>query len=194
MRAAAARPAPAVSPTAVSPTAASPAVTAAAPAQAPVQAPAPAPAPVQAPAPARDADRPRAIRRLLVERLARTLRVSAADLSPSVAFSDLGVDSITGSTFATQIGEELGVELNAAALYDFTSIERLADHLLDLTDAQEPAGPVAQPPAAQPPEPAQPPAPDDLIALLEARFAAGELSAAEVLDLLDAELATKEPR
>ncbi|MFJ2773105.1 amino acid adenylation domain-containing protein [Streptomyces sp. NPDC087300] len=149
--------------------------------------------------PAGHADRRPEIRRLLVERLARTLRVPQGDLSPSTAFADLGVDSITGSTFVAQIGEELGVELNAAALYEFSSAERLADHLVELLGEAPRATPEAP---ATPETPATPDAtgapvaaaPDDLIATLEARFAAGELSAAEVLDLLDAELATREQR
>ncbi|BCK68537.1 hypothetical protein Srufu_024900 [Streptomyces libani subsp. rufus] len=131
-------------------------------------------------------DRRSEIRPLLVERLARTLRVPKGDLSPTMAFADLGVDSITGSAFVTQIAEELGVELNAAALYEFSSLERLADHLVGLLGARtEPT---------EPPVPTTPPAPDDLIVKLEARFAAGEISAAEVLDLLDAEPATREQR
>ncbi|WSI60231.1 amino acid adenylation domain-containing protein [Streptomyces platensis] len=151
-----------------------------------------APARPSAGGPSGSGDRRPEIQRLLVERLARTLRVPKGDLSPSMAFADLGVDSITGSTFVTQIAEELGVELNAAALYEFSSVERLADHLVELlgavgarTEPTEPAAPPALP---------TPPAPDDLIVKLEARFAAGELSAAEVLDLLDAELATREQR
>ncbi|WP_143675813.1 acyl carrier protein, partial [Streptomyces milbemycinicus] len=142
--------------------------------------------------PAGGGERRRAIRGLLVERLARTLRVPTADLSPSVAFSDLGVDSITGSTFVTQISEELDVELNAAALYEYSTVERLADHLIELVGPDEPtAGSGEEPPADGTGDTA---APDELIAKLEARFAAGELSAAEVLDLLDAELATRERR
>ncbi len=140
-------------------------------------------------------DRRPELRGLLVARLARTLRVPKEDLSPSTAFADLGVDSITGSTFVAAIAEELGIELNAAALYEFSSVERLADHLNDLLAPapQEPSAPHEPPaPSARPEPPAT--APDDLIVKLEARFAAGELSAAEVLDLLDAELATREQR
>ncbi|MFE4017582.1 SDR family NAD(P)-dependent oxidoreductase [Streptomyces sp. NPDC059101] len=149
--------------------------------------------PVHSAAPA--AGRLPEIRRLLVERLARTLRVPKEDLSPSTAFADLGVDSITGSTFVTQIAEELGVELNAAALYEFSSVDRLADHLTGLFGtAGAPPEPTAPPAPQEPAAPPEPSAPDDLIVTLEARFAAGELSAAEVLDLLDAELATREQR
>uniref|UniRef100_UPI0012FEC6EC beta-ketoacyl reductase n=1 Tax=Streptomyces kanamyceticus TaxID=1967 RepID=UPI0012FEC6EC len=145
--------------------------------------------------PAGHGDRRPEIRRLLVERLARTLRVPQGDLSPSTAFADLGVDSITGSTFVARIAEELDVELNAAALYEFSSVDRLVDHLVDLlgaaTEPGEPTESTETPAAQAPPAPS---APDDLIVKLEARFAAGELSAAEVLDLLDAELATREQR
>jgi polyketide synthase PksJ len=144
----------------------------------------------------RGLDRRPELRSLLVERLAKTLRVPKEDLSPSTAFADLGVDSITGSTFVTRIAEELDVELNAAALYEFSSVERLADHIGGLLAPASPEPPMAPEPQATsgPPATYEPSAPHDLIVKLEARFAAGELSAAEVLDLLDAELATREQR
>ncbi|MCF3124167.1 SDR family NAD(P)-dependent oxidoreductase, partial [Streptomyces arenae] len=161
-------------------------------------------APAPRPSTAGRGDRRPELRRLLVERLAKTLRVPKEELSPSTAFADLGVDSITGSTFVAQLAEELDIELNGAALYEYSSVERLADHLAGLLAPPAPEPPAVshltepQPePAAPPatvPEPVAPAPPDDLIVKLEARFAAGELSAADVLDLLDAELATREQR
>ncbi|MET9831652.1 amino acid adenylation domain-containing protein [Streptomyces sp. NPDC006385] len=144
-------------------------------------------------------DRRPEIERLLVERLARTLRVPTGELSPSVAFADLGVDSITGAAFVTEIAQELGVDVNAGALYEFPSVARLSGHLAELAAAREPDVPARdRAPAGAahgtPPAADGAPVPEDLIATLEARFAAGELSATEVLDLLDAELATEERR
>ncbi|OEV27903.1 hypothetical protein AN220_03550, partial [Streptomyces nanshensis] len=86
----------------------------------------------QAP-PAQGADRDR-IRSLTTQRLARALRVPPEELSSRRAFAELGVDSITGMSFVSELGEELGLELDAALLYDHTTIDRLTDHLTDLVD------------------------------------------------------------
>jgi polyketide synthase PksJ len=77
------------------------------------------------------ADRDR-IRSLATQRLARVLRVPAEQLSTRLAFAELGVDSITGMSFVAELGEQLGLELDAALLYDHTTIDRLTDHLTDL--------------------------------------------------------------
>ena len=86
---------------------------------------------IPAPQPALRGDRDR-IKELTTQRLARALRVPATDLSPRVAFAELGVDSITGMSFVAELGEELGLELDAALLYDHTTIDLLAEHLTDL--------------------------------------------------------------
>ena len=106
-----------------------------------VPASAPRPEPPEPPeAPADTADRPAGgpdrdrIRSLTTQRLARALRVPAEDLSPRLAFAELGVDSITGMSFMAELGEELGLDLDAALLYDHSTIDRLADHLTDLVD------------------------------------------------------------
>ncbi|MEU3190965.1 SDR family NAD(P)-dependent oxidoreductase [Streptomyces sp. NPDC006992] len=83
--------------------------------------------------PAQGADRDR-IRSLTTQRLARALRVPPEELSSRRAFAELGVDSITGMSFVSELGEELGLELDAALLYDHTTIDRLTDHLTDLVD------------------------------------------------------------
>ncbi|MBO8196255.1 hypothetical protein ITI46_32130 [Streptomyces oryzae] len=83
--------------------------------------------------PAARADRER-IKSLTTQRLARALRVPPGELSPRRAFAELGVDSITGMSFVAELGEELGLELDAALLYDHTTIDRLTDHLTDLVD------------------------------------------------------------
>ncbi|MCP2251336.1 amino acid adenylation domain-containing protein [Prauserella aidingensis] len=81
------------------------------------------------PAVAVDRDR---IRALVVRRLARVLHVPEDGLSSREAFAELGVDSITGMSFVSELGEELGLELDAAILYDHTTIDKLTDHLADL--------------------------------------------------------------
>ncbi|MEV4315702.1 amino acid adenylation domain-containing protein [Actinocrispum sp. NPDC049592] len=72
------------------------------------------------------------IKALTTRRLARALRVPAEKLSPRQAFAELGVDSITGMSFVAELGEDLGLELDAALLYDHTTIDRLTDHLAGL--------------------------------------------------------------
>jgi polyketide synthase PksJ len=109
---------------------------AAAPAPASVAAPSRvSPAPSIAP-PDGTSERPdrERIRSLATERLALALRVPADQLSPRLAFAELGVDSITGMSFVAELGEDLGLELDASLLYDHTTIDRLTDHLTDLVD------------------------------------------------------------
>ncbi|MGY0064532.1 amino acid adenylation domain-containing protein [Streptomyces sp. LZ34] len=135
--------------------------------------------------PVRDARPVGTVREVLVEKLARTLRVAPGRISPGAAFADLGVDSITGISFASEVGRALGVSLNATTLYEHTTVDRLANHLTGLV---APHGADGLPSPAPAPAPAAPAAEADLLADLEARFRAGELSAQDVLDLLDAGL------
>ncbi len=54
----------------------------------------------------------------------------------NVAFSDYGVDSILGVGFTEAINKRLELSLNPAILFDYTSIERLASHLIENFAAQ----------------------------------------------------------
>lgn len=53
---------------------------------------------------------------ILTEIVLRNSGVHAADLSPDVRVSDLGVDSISAAEILSQAEEELGVEIDYAGL------------------------------------------------------------------------------
>ncbi|MEV0637360.1 amino acid adenylation domain-containing protein [Streptomyces sp. NPDC050619] len=74
------------------------------------------------------------VKELLIERLARTLRVTPDRIPGDAAFADLGVDAISGLSFVSEVGDALGVPLDATVLYSHTTIDRLAGHLTGSED------------------------------------------------------------
>jgi polyketide synthase PksJ len=119
-----------------------------------------------------------AILDFMIERLAATLRVPRSTLAPEARFADHGVDSIVGMTFAAEVGDALGVPLNGTVLYDYPSLDLLADYL----------GGRQQTPTAVHPGGNRGVHLAKLADDLRARFHAGELSADQVLQLLDRDL------
>jgi len=63
--------------------------------------------------------------------LSDALKIPAEAINPAVAFSDYGMDSVVAVGFVKQIGEGLGISLNAALIFDYTSVNRLAKHLAE---------------------------------------------------------------
>jgi acyl transferase domain-containing protein/SAM-dependent methyltransferase/acyl carrier protein len=67
----------------------------------------------------------------IVECLSRTLKIGGSDIDSHMAFSDYGLDSILGVGFVDQVNKALSITLNTAIIFDFPSVERLTDHVLD---------------------------------------------------------------
>jgi len=63
--------------------------------------------------------------------LSDALKIPAEAIDPAVAFSDYGMDSVVAVGFVKQIGDGLGISLNAALIFDYTSVNRLAKHLAE---------------------------------------------------------------
>ena len=63
--------------------------------------------------------------------MSKALDIAAESIDVSVPFSDYGLDSILGVSFVKHINDALGLSLNTAIIFDYTSIERLAAHLID---------------------------------------------------------------
>jgi acyl transferase domain-containing protein len=61
--------------------------------------------------------------------LAATLKMPAAGIDVDIAFSDYGIDSILGVNFIDGINARLGIALNTAVIFEYSSVERLARHL-----------------------------------------------------------------
>ncbi|MEX3611468.1 MAG: amino acid adenylation domain-containing protein [Burkholderia sp.] len=70
------------------------------------------------------------VHRVLLEQLARTLKLDVAEIDTQMPFSDYGVDSILGVGFVKQINDRLGLDLNATVLFEHSSFERLVAHIL----------------------------------------------------------------
>ena len=85
---------------------------------------------------------------VLLEFLSRALDIAAESIDVGVPFADYGLDSILGVSFVKHINDALGLSLNTAIIFDYTSIERLAAHLIDAHGDRiriESAVPVDQP-------------------------------------------------
>ena len=72
----------------------------------------------------------------LTLKFADWLEISADDLNPRQPISSYGLDSISAVTLSVQLEEELGVELDAAVLWERPTLESLAEHLAESLNAE----------------------------------------------------------
>jgi Methyltransferase domain/Phosphopantetheine attachment site len=66
----------------------------------------------------------------ILKGLARSLKISSDSIDYRKPFSDYGLDSILGVSFVKHLNDELGMDLNTAILFDHTSVDRLARHVV----------------------------------------------------------------
>nr|WP_013933285.1 SDR family NAD(P)-dependent oxidoreductase [Pseudoalteromonas sp. SANK 73390]CBK62733.1 tmpD [Pseudoalteromonas sp. SANK 73390] len=71
------------------------------------------------------------IQSVITQSLSQALKVPAADIDPQEAFSDYGLDSITGVGVAQQISQQLGLDLNTTILFDYVTVHQLAIHIIE---------------------------------------------------------------
>ena len=101
----------------------------------------------------------------ILQGLCQSLKISADSIDHRKPFSDYGLDSILGVSFVKYLNDQLGINLNTAIVFDHTSVDRLARHLvrthgdhIRVSDARAATMPVPQQdgrstaPAAQTPE------------------------------------------
>jgi rhizoxin synthesis polyketide synthase/nonribosomal peptide synthetase RhiB len=69
------------------------------------------------------------VRATILDRLAKSLKVSADALDGDDAFANYGVDSISGVQLIQSLNEALGIELTATDLFDHGSVNRLTAHI-----------------------------------------------------------------
>ncbi len=75
------------------------------------------------------AERARDLRAWLVERIAATLSVAPSTVDPHAPLQALGLDSLGAVTLSGELETYLGRTLSPTIVYDYPTIERLADHL-----------------------------------------------------------------
>ena len=71
------------------------------------------------------------VSRVIRESLCRALKIAADNLDPSVQFSDLGMDSLIGVGFVDEISDRLGIRLNRAIIFDYSTVERLTRYVIE---------------------------------------------------------------
>ncbi len=114
------------------------------------------PAVTSVPEPSRDRE---AIREIVAELAAGVLYLDVGAIDRDANVADLGFDSILVVELVKMLNERLGTSFAATRLYDFRTLNGLADHLHTLmaggeADREEPA---TQEPAAAAPEPSEVP-------------------------------------
>ncbi|AJQ95675.1 SDR family NAD(P)-dependent oxidoreductase [Gynuella sunshinyii] len=67
----------------------------------------------------------------ILDALAEALKVSKDTLKSDIPFSDYGVDSILGVSFINRVKEGLAVSLNTAIIFDYATVTRLAQYIVE---------------------------------------------------------------
>ena len=76
----------------------------------------------------------------LMKQLSECIKIKESRLSKHTPFSDYGVDSILMLSFVDGINEELGITLNPAELFNYTTVERLTRFIADRYSQKLPYG------------------------------------------------------
>ncbi|MCI4185726.1 SDR family NAD(P)-dependent oxidoreductase [Dickeya dianthicola] len=90
--------------------------------------------------------------------LVNTVNMPPEQIDEQVAFSNFGIDSILSVNFVNQVNQALGINVNPALLYDYTTVETLSAHIA-LTCADRigiPPAPSSSLPSSQPQPQPQP--------------------------------------
>ncbi len=72
-----------------------------------------------------------AIGAAVLQALGETLYVAPGAIDRHLSFADYGLDSILGAEFVHRLRKALGVSLDQTALFDFTSVAKLVQHLTE---------------------------------------------------------------
>ena len=77
--------------------------------------------------------------------VASVIEVDPREIDPSLPFAEFGIDSIMAVDIATRIGESLGVSLRATDLFNYATIEQLAEHVRSVSGSLPAEAPPVQP-------------------------------------------------
>ncbi|MCP4020738.1 MAG: SDR family NAD(P)-dependent oxidoreductase, partial [Desulfobacteraceae bacterium] len=67
----------------------------------------------------------------ILKALSQVLKVSVTRIDRDIPFMDYGIDSILGVGFVKKINKAMGISMNTAVLFDYTSVDRLAGHVME---------------------------------------------------------------
>jgi acyl transferase domain-containing protein/acyl-CoA synthetase (AMP-forming)/AMP-acid ligase II/shikimate kinase/acyl carrier protein/2-polyprenyl-3-methyl-5-hydroxy-6-metoxy-1,4-benzoquinol methylase len=70
------------------------------------------------------------VKTTIIDHLSKSLKVPVHSIDSSMAFSDYGVDSIIGVSFIQQVNKKLGVSMNSAIIFDYTTADRLTGYII----------------------------------------------------------------
>ncbi|MEA2491330.1 MAG: polyketide synthase PksM, partial [Acidobacteriota bacterium] len=84
------------------------------------------------------------IRRIITGALTEALKLDPSTVRNDEPFADYGVDSIVGVNLVTTINEQLQIELETTKLFEYTTIDQLAEHIATEYRDQLPAQPAPQ--------------------------------------------------
>ncbi|KJV06057.1 methyltransferase [Methylocucumis oryzae] len=86
---------------------------------------------------------------IVLTALATSLKLPSSELTSEQTFSDLGIDSILGVNFVADINHALGLNLNTAIIFDYTTAALLSQYLVNTySDQLIPQYNITPPPAA----------------------------------------------
>ncbi|MEX1830086.1 SDR family NAD(P)-dependent oxidoreductase [Luteibacter sp. CQ10] len=71
------------------------------------------------------------LRELIASGIADRLGVSAADIDPAVGYYEMGLDSVGLLHLVKLLEERFGMSLSPTLLFEYTTIDELADHLME---------------------------------------------------------------
>ncbi|SYX83882.1 Amino acid adenylation domain-containing protein (fragment) [Paenibacillus alvei] len=71
-----------------------------------------------------------AVKDTIAGKISESLKIDRSLIDPDAAFSDYGVDSITGVQLIQAINQMLHMKLKTTDLFDYGSLERLTDHIV----------------------------------------------------------------
>ena len=94
-----------------------------------IASPQPEPVKMTSPSEERAEDLGEIVEDLILDSLSQSLRIDKSLIEKDVPFSDYGVDSILGVNFINQLNVGLGITLNTTIVFDYTTVDRLADHI-----------------------------------------------------------------
>ena len=67
---------------------------------------------------------------VIAERLAAALKMTPEEIDPHIPFADYGLDSILAVDLVDAINRALSIDLRTTSVFDHSTVERLAGHIL----------------------------------------------------------------